>query len=127
MSAPFSICALCMLHAKTRIALVPSALFVAFCLGFCVTEFHGEGTIEPTLRFGTDPKHAVAASIGRFHGFFEVLRGIHHAIIHLRDDNSLCDAGILEFSCFDAADHESVFEPQFIFLRIGERAQGGPH
>ena len=74
MSAPFSVCALCMLHAKTRIALVLSALLVAFCLGFCVAKFHGEGTIEPTLRFSTDPKHAVATHIGCFNGLVEVLR-----------------------------------------------------
>ena len=79
------------------------------------------------MRFCANPKHTVAASVGGFDGFFEILHGRHHAIVYLHDDNALGDAGILEFSGFDAADQKTIAETQFALFVVGEYAQGGSH
>ena len=53
--------------------LLKVALFVGFGLAFGISELNGEGAIEATLRFCANPKHTIAASVGGFDGFFEIL------------------------------------------------------
>ena len=45
----------------------------------------------------------------------------------MHDDDALGDAGILEFSGFDAADQKTIAQPQFALLVVGQYAQGGSH
>ena len=89
-------------------------------LVFGVSKLNGEGAVEATLRFCANPKHAIAASVGGFDGFFEILHRRHHEIVHLHDDNALCDSGILEFSGFDAADQKTIAQTQFALLVVGQ-------
>ena len=62
-----------------------------------------------------------------FHDVFEVLNGLHLAVVDFDDDESLGQSGFLELTVADGGDEETGRKVEFFFFFVSQRTQGGSH